>query len=141
MKVIVTVLGLFMMLYSPIEYKATKALSKFYQRDVTIIDTGREDLDGRLYYISECKDKVFIGKGRSKFETFDYMVLLDNNNTIKNVKVLVYREHYGAEIASKRWLRQWIGVNKPKPFVSAISGATISVHAIKQSINNVLNKL
>jgi hypothetical protein len=69
------------------------------------------------------------------------MVLFDETKTIKLVKVLVYRENYGGEIGSKRWLRQFIGLDKPKPFVSAISGATISVHSIKNSINTLLTKL
>lgn len=129
------------MLCSPDEDRAIKALSKFYQRDVFIIDTGREDLDGRLYYVSESTDKVFLGKGKSKYESFDYMVILDNNNTIKNIKILVYRESYGAEIGSKRWLKQWIGKKNPTYSISAISGATISVNAMKYSINKLLNKL
>ena len=69
------------------------------------------------------------------------MVLFDESKTIKLVKVLVYRENYGGEIGSKRWLRQFIGLNKPKYMVDAISGATISVHSMKMSINNLIKEL
>ena len=124
-----------------LENKATKYLSKYYEDQVTIVDTGRDDLDGRLYYISNTSDKVFIGYARSKFETFDYMVLLDESNTIKLVKILIYREDYGGEVGSKRWLKQWIGVSDRKDMVHAISGATISVDSLKNSINYLLKQL
>ena len=124
-----------------LENKAIKQLSKYYDKEVTIVDTGREDLDGRLYYVAHTHDKVFIGYARSKFETFDYMVLLDESNTIKLVKVLVYREDYGGEVGGKRWLKQWIGVKDRKDFVHAISGATISVNSLKHSINYLLKQL
>ena len=54
----------------------------------------------------------FVGKAPSKTDNFDYLVLFDNDQIIKKVKVLVYREDYGAEIGSKRWLKQFIGINK-----------------------------
>ena len=124
-----------------LENKATKYLSKYYDTSVTIVDTGRDSLDGKLYFISNTSDKVFIGYARSKFETFDYMVLLDQSNTIKLVKVLIYREDYGGEVGSRRWLKQWIGVKDKKDMVHAISGATISVVSLKNSINYLLKSL
>ena len=124
-----------------LENKASKYLSKYYDTTVTIVDTGRDNLDGRLYYITNTSDKVFIGYARSKFETFDYMVLLDESNTIKLVKILIYREDYGGEVGSKRWLKQWIGVRDRKDMVHAISGATISVNSLKYSINYLLKQL
>jgi uncharacterized protein with FMN-binding domain len=86
-------------------------------------------------------DFVYIGKSRSRFDDFEFMVLFDEDKTIKLVKVLIYRENYGGEIASKRWLKQWIGINKPKYMVDAISGATISVNSLKMSVNNLLKQL
>lgn len=123
-----------------LESKAEKHLTKYYDKETFIIE-NTDFYDGKLYYIPNSTDFVYIGKSRSKFEAFDFMVLFDETNTIKLVRVLVYRENYGGEIGSRRWLRQFIGLNKPKPFVDAISGATISVHSIKQSINTLLTKL
>lgn len=130
---------IFLLLFnSNLENKVTKILNKEYSTDVIIVDTGRNDLRGRLYFITNTTDKVFIGKANSMHYTFDYMVLFNEHREIKLVKVLVYRENYGGEIASNRWLRQFIGLRKPKPFVDAISGATISVHNIHQAINKLL---
>ena len=124
-----------------LEGKATKHLSKYYQRDVMIVENTIDNIDGTMYDISDTTDRLFIGYARSKFETFDYMVLFDNDYTIKLVRVLVYREDYGGEVGSTRWLSKWIGVNKPRPFVDAISGATISVNSLKWSINSLLSRV
>ena len=133
---------MFLITQSSLEVKATKVLSKYYKEDVIMIDTFRRDLDGTLFYLSNSDDKAFIGYARSKYKTFDYLVLLDKDNTIKLVKILVYRENYGYEITSKRWLaRNFIGISEPRVFVDAISGATISVNSLKYSINYLLKQL
>ena len=72
--------------------------------------------------------------------------LFDLNLKIKKVKVLIYRENYGGEISSKRWLSQFIESPEDDSFVygdniSAISGATISVKSITESINEVMVSL
>ena len=123
-----------------LESKAEKYLTKYYDSEV-ILSEGEPFYDGKIYRMLNTTDFVYIGKSRSKFEYFDFMVLFDETKTIKLVKVLVYRENYGGEIGSKRWLRQWIGISKPKYMVDAISGATISVHSLKQSINTLLTKI
>ena len=125
---------------SKLESKAQKHLGKYYDKEVLLIEQ-RDIANGKLYDIPNQTDIVYIGTSRSKFEDFEFMVLFDKDKTIKLVKVLVYRENYGGEIGSKRWLRQWIGVNEPKSFVDAISGATISVHSIKNSINILIKEI
>jgi Na+-translocating ferredoxin:NAD+ oxidoreductase RnfG subunit len=59
------------------------------------------------------------------------MVLYNPDLTIKSSKVLIYREDWGAEIASTRWLRQFIGLSSKDQIaldhdIQGISGATIS---------------
>ena len=123
-----------------LESRAQKYLGKHYDKEVLLIE--QEGIsNGKLYYISNTSDILYIGKSPSRFEDFDFMVLLDENKTIKLVKILVYREDYGGEIGGKRWLRQFIGWKEPKPFVDGISGATISVNSLKYSINNLLKQI
>jgi len=123
-----------------LEYKAEKHLTKYYQHEI-FLSEGQSFYDGKIYRMLNNSDFVYIGKSRSKFEHFDYMVLFDESKSIKLVRVLIYRENYGGEVGSRRWLKQWIGISKPKHMVDAISGATISVHSLKQSINTLLTKL
>ena len=94
----------------------------------------------------ELKGYAFISKAPSKTDEFDYLVLFDNDFIIKKAKVLIYREDYGSEIGSKRWLKQFIGKKngeklKYEKDIIAISGATISANSMTVAINNLLESL
>ena len=72
--------------------------------------------------------------------------MFDNDKIIKKVKVLIYREDYGAEIGSTRWLKQFIGIKKNESLnysedIRAISGATISARALTIEVNNLLKSV
>jgi hypothetical protein len=89
---------------------------------------------------------AYIAKARSKTAKFDYLVLLDTDLVVKKAKVLVYREEYGGEISSKRWLKQFIGKSKNDTVkyqedIIAISGATISVRSMTKAMNDLLESL
>ena len=89
---------------------------------------------------------AYISKAPSKTDQFDYLIILDNHLTILKAKVLVYREDYGGEIGSTRWLKQFIGKTqndelKYQDNVVAISGATISVRSMTTAVNDLLHSL
>jgi len=123
------------------EKRAHKTLFKFYGEDIVLLKTKINVPNGNLYEVAGKTDKVYIGYSPSKFDDFDYMVLFDSTKKVKLVRVLVYRENYGGEIGSKRWLKQFIGMTEPKNYVDAISGATISVNSMKYSINKLIKSL
>jgi len=89
----------------------------------------------------------YIGNAPSKTATFDYLVLFDENFIISKSKVLIYREEYGGEIGSKRWLRQFDGEStasselKYNEEIIPIAGATISVRSMTQAMNDLLVSL
>ena len=89
---------------------------------------------------------AFIGTAPSKTDTFEYLVVFDSSLIIKKVNVLVYREDYGGEIGSKRWLRQFVGKARSTDLavgknIAAISGATISVYSMTNAVNQLLNEM
>ena len=89
---------------------------------------------------------AYIAKAPSKTDEFDYLVLFDKELIIKKTKVLIYREDYGGEIGSKRWLKQFIGKSqddelKYRDNIAAISGATISVRSMTSAINTLLQSI
>lgn len=89
---------------------------------------------------------AYIDKAPSKTDKFDYLVLFDSNLIIKKTKVLVYREDYGGEIGSKRWLKQFNGKSCKERLqyekdIIAISGATISANSMTIAINNLLKSI
>ena len=75
----------------------------------------------------------------SKHDEFEFLVVYDIALNIKKVQVLVYREDYGFEIKSKRWLQQF--TNRKTESVQAISGATISVNSLKYAIDRLNQKV
>ena len=89
---------------------------------------------------------AFIDKAPSKTDQFDYVVLFNKDLHIKKAKVLVYREDYGGEIGSKRWLKQFIGKTITdkllyKKNIIAISGATISATSMTVAVNNIIKTI
>lgn len=89
---------------------------------------------------------AYMGKAPSKTDEFDYLVLLDKDLIVIKTKVLAYREDYGGEIGSKRWLKQFIGKTQNDDLrygdnIVAISGATISVRSMTNAMNNLLKSL
>lgn len=93
-----------------------------------------KDLDYVLYRLSSDSEKIgymMISKAPSRYDYFDYMVLYNPDLTIRSTKILIYREDWGGEVASTRWLRQFIGLSSKDQIaldhdIQGISGATIS---------------
>jgi Na+-translocating ferredoxin:NAD+ oxidoreductase RnfG subunit len=89
---------------------------------------------------------AYVSQASSKTALFDYLILLDSDLVVIKTKVLIYREEYGGEIGSTRWLKQFIGKTqnddlKYNENIIAISGATISVRSFTDAMNNVLKSL
>lgn len=92
---------------------------------------------------SEVIGYAYIAKAPSKTDEFDFLIILDKNLIIKKANVLIYREDYGGEIGSKRWLKQFIGKTSGKQLkytkdIIAISGATISALSMTVAVNTFL---
>ena len=112
----------------------------------TINQDFEDYLSNRLLSIYSNNDVIgyaYIGTAPSQTKYFDYLVLFDKEIVIKSIKILIYREDYGGEIGSKRWLKQFIGKSLYDKFVyreniAAISGATISVNSITDAINELI---
>ncbi|MEE2700446.1 MAG: FMN-binding protein [Bacteroidota bacterium] len=80
-----------------------------------------------------------IEEAPSKHDKFEFVILYDKSLNIIQVKVLIYREDYGFEIKSKRWLKQFTSRKISK--VQAISGATISVNSLKYAVDRLNKKM
>ncbi len=86
---------------------------------------------------------VYLDNAPSKTAQFDYLVIFDKDLKIARTKVLVYREEYGGEIGSRRWLSQFTGKTNKDSLddIAAISGATISVRSMKNAMNDILRSV
>lgn len=141
--------------------KADKVIAKFYDIEgfsKEFIAISESDNAGTVSefntdnFFKITKDDTilgygYIGNAPSKTATYDYLVLFDTNFVITKSKVLIYREEYGGEIGSKRWLRQFDGKTPAttelvyNQDIVPISGATISVQSMTLAMNNLLKSL
>ena len=132
--------------------KATKLIEKTYAVDDIQLkhkEFQTNSVVGDFYKIIDSDQLLgyaFIGTAPSKTDTFEYLVVFDSSLVIKKVNVLVYREDYGGEIGSNRWLRQFVGKARSTDLavgknIAAISGATISVYSMTNAVNQLLNEM
>ena len=143
-----------------VEKKANKVISKFYETSdfykehINVseeIDKITPSIFGNENFFKIVSKETFLGYGyignaTSKTATFDYLVLFDKDFIITKIKVLIYREEYGGEISSKRWLKQFIGKTSASEVIYneniiPISGATISVKSMTIAINDLLKSI
>ena len=136
------------------EIKTAYSIEIFSLEEISISDAVNDKLITKIkkdnlfkiFNDSTLVGYAFIAKAPSKTDKFDYLVLFDLDFIITKIKVLIYREDYGSEIGSKRWLRQFIGktVNdelKYEKDIIAISGATISAYSMTVAVNNLLQSI
>ena len=140
--------------------KVSKAIVNTYQIEDFSLETisieasvnaqlTREIKELSLFKIKSNEELIgyaYLGNAPSKTATFDFLVLFDTDFIVTKTKVLIYREDYGGEIGSKRWLKQFIGSTKddnykPNDNIVAIAGATISVNSMTKAINEVLQDI
>lgn len=112
--------------------KTVGQLENSYLKDKTIHLYKLEHLHKMLGYL-------YLDNAKSQYETFNYMIIFNPDLSIKHIKVLVYREDYGSEIGSKRWLSQFEGKQNGaqmefKKDIKNISGATVSSRSISKGI-------
>ena len=89
---------------------------------------------------------AFIDQAPSKTAKFDYLVVFDTDLKVKHSKVLIYREEYGGEIGSKRWLKQFLGKTggdrvDHETNIDGIAGATISVRSMTNAMDDLLQTI
>lgn len=136
------------------EIKTTYEVENFEFNAITISGTIAKDLPAKFgednFFEIKSNAKnigyAYVSKAPSKTAQFDYLVLLDSDLIVKKAKVLIYREEYGGEIGSKRWLKQFIGKTENDALryndnIIAISGATISVRSMTNAMNDLLESL
>lgn len=120
----------------------------YFDEDINkslLLEFGKEN----FYRISDNENQIgyfYYGNALSKVDNFDYLVIFDNELIIKKIKILAYREDYGGEIGSKRWLKQFNDLSKEDTLVygkdiKAISGATISARSMTIAINELLQSI
>ncbi|MEK6152971.1 FMN-binding protein [Flavobacteriaceae bacterium 3-367] len=142
---------------SRLRTKMEHAIRTTYEVDTFRLETLRvpETVDAvtqiafngsRLFGIRKQKTIIgyaYLGEAKSMKKVFDYVVLFHPDLSIKKSKVLIYREDYGQQIGSQRWLKQFIGLAPGENAVygdniDAIAGATISASSMTRAVDALL---
>lgn len=105
--------------------------------------------ENTLYKVSNetnANSYIFISSALGRMNHFDYMIVFNEDLSILKIKVLVYREEYGGEIGSGRWLKQFKGkkdINTMKfgHDIQNISGATMSARSLTQDVKVVAKRM
>ena len=122
-------------------------ISPDIRQDVLVISGQRFDRDSLAIYVCTANGKE-IGyaivddvKGKSRMIT--YMILLNLDESVRDVEILVYRESIGGEIANGSFRRQFSQKKYSDDLtlgssIRNISGATISARAITNGVRKLL---
>jgi hypothetical protein len=158
--ILVFFLTLLIELPKPIEKKIDKEIKTIYNleeftkepveipNDLLKLMPGSVNPDGFYKIVTggEIRGYFYFGFAPSKADKFDFLVIFDKELIISKIKILAYREDYGGEISSNRWLSQF---NNLKPGdnpaygneIMAISGATISGVSMTKAVNDLLESI
>jgi len=85
---------------------------------------------------------LILSSALGRFEVFDYMVVYNEDLSMANLNILVYRSEHGYQVAAKGWLKQFLDQPVESVFaygqnIDAISGATISGKSFTENINRL----
>jgi len=77
-----------------------------------------------------------------KFEKITYAVAIGNDEAIRNVEVLSYRESHGQEVRLPAWRRQFVGKTAASRLrvgddIANISGATLSCNHVTTGVRQI----
>lgn len=136
------------------ELKKTFQISQFSLKPIEVSTNLNAELPMKInsnnfFKISNGIDHlgyIFVDEALAKTSNFDYLVVFNTELKVVHTKVLVYREEYGGEIGSKRWLKQFIGKTggdrvDHETNIDGIAGATISVRSMTSAMDELLQTI
>jgi len=136
------------------ELENTFQLTEYSLNPMMVSESINEELPKKInsnnfFKITKDNDHLgymFLDKALAKTAYFDYLVIFDTDLKVIHSKILVYREEYGGEIGSKRWLKQFLGKTggdrvDHESNIDGIAGATISVRSMTNEMDVLLQTI
>ncbi len=104
-------------------------------------DVGRLFVNNGIYELlstNELLGYMVLTSSKGRYESFEYMVVYNPELVVKEIDILNYTSSHGGEIASKKWLAQFVGYDgkhlKYGSDIDAISGATYSAVSLVKNV-------
>jgi len=96
----------------------------------------------KIYFADSTLGYALLDNAMGKSMPITFLVVFDQQGTIKGTHIVKYRETIGGEISNYSWNQQFKGKNKTSGFkigtdIDGISGATISVQSITRGIRRL----
>jgi len=112
-------------------------------------DTLKRGIADSFYVVYDLlRDSTPLGRAivteeKGKYRPITFMVGIDGDHRVVNVRVLVYRENRGGEVRRSRFLHQYQGKTSDDPIrinrdIINITGATVSVRALNAGVRKCL---
>ncbi|WP_019039126.1 FMN-binding protein [Psychroflexus tropicus] len=139
-----------------LQQKLEKAISSTFEDEkltISEVDFSQYEIQKKdelhIFRISKNENLIgyaYLSQANSKHDVYDFVVLYDKDLEIKKSKILIYRENYGRQVGSQRWLRQFIGMKPGETFkygddISAVSGATITATSMTKAVQKSLDDM
>lgn len=135
--------------------KMDKAIQALWENQVVTkeeIDISKQQFQNnhlklsKLMVSNKLVGYLMISRAKSRVDFFDYMIVYKPDLSILSINVLAYREDYGGEIASKRWLKQFNDKSNPDEMkfgddIQSISGATLSARSLTQDVQEITKNI
>ena len=123
-------------------YKIPKDIKKTIQRTVKQ-KFFRDELN--LWTITDedsLKYYALLDNVIGKTMPISFLCIFDNSGKVQHSSVIKYREPYGGEVGSRKWLDQFLTYTDSSSYkvgkdISGISGATLSVNSLTKGIHKL----
>lgn len=145
--------------------KAIQLITENFSEDIVVISTFKLTVNKKMkqnsekfaqqrffsnyiYYYEIKKNNEIIGFAvldnvLGKVKPITYLVIFENDFSVKSVDIIKYREQYGGAVANEEWLKQFRTKTVESELelnsnIDGISGATISAKAIVKGVKRIL---
>ena len=162
-KILIILFLCFFLIPGEIKDNTLIAIKSFYGKDTKIVSktfkipkTTKKEIQNKVrqkfyrdkiyYWVikknGEIKGYALLDNSIGKTQPITYLVIFNLNGEVINSKIIKYRESYGGQVKSKKWLRQFNGMKKDSLYshpkdITGITGATLSVKSVTKGISKL----
>ena len=161
-KIIFIIIFCFPLISASIKENAVKDMHAMYDEEIQVAEhkfsipsKAKKEIQNKLkqkfyrekiYYWTikkkESTDYALMDNVLGKSMPITFIVIFNEKGEVLNSSLIKYRESYGGEVKSKKWLNQFNGMKQDSLYkfpgnITGISGATISVNSMTRGIGKL----
>jgi len=109
---------------------------------INLVESGLKNLE--IFLLRNGEDSLgylVLTSSMGRYESFDYMIVYNPVMKVKEIDILNYTSSHGGEVASQKWLKQFVGYEgnhlKYGSDIDAITGATYSATSLVKDVESI----